>query len=144
MTCHLRSPPLLEPNPDGAAFGFINSAIESVDAPDPLTVVINTRFPWSPLLADVVGFINYILPADFGGMTEEEFFDNPVGTGPFMFDGWDPGVELRLVKNPGYWKEGRPYLDSVTWRLVGDDNTRILQLEGGQAHINQEPPVPGA
>ena len=132
----------LEPNPDGAAFGFINSAIESVEAPDPQTVVISTAFPWSPLLADVVGFINYILPADFGGMTEDEFFENPIGTGPFMFDGWDPGVELRLVKNPDYWKAGQPYLDSVTWRLVGDDNTRILQLQGGQADINQDVPYP--
>lgn len=135
-----RATPGLEPNPDGAAFGFINAAIESVEAPDPQTVVIHTKFPWSPLLADVVGFINYILPADFGGKTEEEFFAHPVGTGPFMFDRWDKGVELHLVKNPDYWKEGQPYLDSVTWRLVGDDNTRILQLQGGQAHINQEVP----
>jgi peptide/nickel transport system substrate-binding protein len=137
-----RATPGLEPNPDGAAFGFINAAIESVEAPDPQTVVIHTKFPWSPLLADVVGFINYILPADFGGMTEEEFFAHPIGTGPFMFDSWDPGVEVRLVKNPDYWKEGQPYLDSVTWRLVGDDNTRILQLEGGQAHIDQNVPYP--
>jgi peptide/nickel transport system substrate-binding protein len=135
-----RATPGLEPNPDGAAFGFINAAIESVEAPDPLTVVIKTKFPWSPMLADVVGFINYIVPADFGGKTEEEFFANPVGTGPFMFDGWDKGVELRLVKNPDYWKEGQPYLDSVTWRVVGDDNTRLLQLQGGEAHVNQEVP----
>lgn len=135
-----RATPGLEPNPDGAAFGFINAAIESVEAPDPLTVVINTKFPWSPLLADVAGFINYIFPADFGGLSEEEFFANPVGTGPFMYDGWDKGIEFRVVKNPNYWQAGQPYLDSVTWRLVGDDNTRILQLQGGAAHINQEVP----
>jgi peptide/nickel transport system substrate-binding protein len=125
---------------EGASFNFINAAIDTVEAVDPLTVTIHTKYPWSPLLADVVGFINYILPADFGGRTQEEFFEAPVGTGPFVFDSWQEGVELRLVRNPNYWKAGQPYLDSVTWRLVGDDNTRNLQLSGGQAHVNQSPP----
>ncbi len=124
----------------GASFNFINAAVDRVEVVDPLTVTIHTKYPWSPMLADVVGFINYILPANFGGRTEEEFFASPVGTGPFKFDGWDKGVELRLVRNDSYWKPGQPYLDSVTWRLIGDDSTRELQLTGGQAHINQDPP----
>ena len=52
-----------------------------------------------------------------------------------------PGRVHPLVKNPNYWQEGKPYLDSVTWTQVPDDNTRILQLEGGQAHIAQGVPL---
>ena len=57
-----------------------------------------------------------------------------------MWDHWDKGNELVLKKNPNYWQKGKPYLDSVTWRTVGDDNTRELQLEGGQAQVDEFPP----
>jgi peptide/nickel transport system substrate-binding protein len=43
------------------------------------------------------------------------------------------------VKNPDYWKKGKPYLDSVTFRVVSDSNTRALQVQGGQAQINEFP-----
>ena len=81
-----------------------------------------------------------IIPKDYGGETKKEFYTHPVGTGPFMWDHWDKGSELVLKKNPNYWQKGKPYLDSVTWRTVGDDNTRELQLEGGQAQIDEFPP----
>jgi peptide/nickel transport system substrate-binding protein len=31
-------------------------------------------------------------------------------------------------------------LDTVTWKVVADDNARAIQLQGGQAHINEAPP----
>jgi len=30
---------------------------------------------------------------------------HPTGTGPFMFESWDRGNEIRLVANPNYWGE---------------------------------------
>src|SRR5262249_20925716 len=43
-------------------------------------------------------------------------------------------------RNPYYWQTGKPYLDSVTWSYVGDDNTRELQLRGGQIQVDEFPP----
>lgn len=119
---------------------FINTAIKTVAAPDPMTVVVTTKYPWSPLLADLSNFNNAILPKDYAGMTAEQFYEAPIGTGPFKWDHWTKGSELQLVKNPDYWQPGKPSLDSVTWKAVPDDNTRTLQLEGGQASINEFPP----
>jgi peptide/nickel transport system substrate-binding protein len=118
---------------------FLNVAIASVEAPDPATVAVTTKYPWAPLLADLANFSNSIVPKDWGGKTKEEFYEAPMGTGPFVWDHWDRGSELQLLKNPEYW-DGAPSLDSVTWKVVGDDNARTLQLQGGQAHINQSPP----
>ncbi len=44
------------------------------------------------------------------------------------------------MKNPDYWDAGKPLLDSVTWKVVADDNARNVQIQGGQAHINESPP----
>jgi peptide/nickel transport system substrate-binding protein len=123
-----------------SAWAFINAAVDDISTPDDATVVIQTKYPWAPLLADLALFGNGIIPKDYGGQTKEQFYQHPVGTGPFKWDHWTKGQELKLVKNPDYWQKGKPYLDSVTWTNVPDDNTRILQLKGGQAHINEFPP----
>ena len=53
-----------------------------------------------------------------------------------MFKSWKKGQSFNLVRNPNYWQAGKPYLDSVTFTNVSDDNTRALQLQGGQAQID--------
>jgi peptide/nickel transport system substrate-binding protein len=119
---------------------YLDAAIKSIDAPDPATVVINTSYPWAPLLADIALFANGIVPNKYGGMTKDQFYKSPVATGPFKWDHWTKGQELKLVKNTNYWQPGKPYLNSVTWTVVGDDNTRILQLKGSQINVDEFPP----
>jgi peptide/nickel transport system substrate-binding protein len=120
--------------------GYIDSAISDVTAPDSSTVVVKTKYPWAPLLADISMFANGVVPANFGGKSAAAFFQNPIGTGPFMFQTWKKGQSLTLVRNPNYWQAGKPYLDSVTYTNVSDDNTRALQLQGGQSQIDMYPP----
>jgi peptide/nickel transport system substrate-binding protein len=120
--------------------GYILAAVDSIDAPDSSTVVIHTKHPWGPLLGDLSLYSNGILPKDFRGMSSDEFFKQPVGTGPFVLDHWTKGQELKLVRNPHYWQAGKPYLDSITITSVPDDNTRVLQLRGGQADVIEFPP----
>ncbi|HWC78534.1 MAG TPA: ABC transporter substrate-binding protein [Pseudonocardiaceae bacterium] len=120
-------------------WGYIDGAISSVTAPTPSTVVISLKYPWAPLLADLSLFANGIVPANYGGETEAQFYSAPVGTGPFKWDYWHKGSALKLVRNPYYWQKGKPYLNSVTWTDVPSDNTRQLQLKGGQAQIDEFP-----
>ena len=120
-------------------WGYIDTAIKSVTGPTPSTVVITLKYPWAPLLADLSLFANGIVPANYGGETENQFYQAPIGTGPFKWDYWHKGVALKLVKNPYYWEPGKPYLNSVTWTDVPSDNTRQLQLEAGQAQIDEFP-----
>jgi peptide/nickel transport system substrate-binding protein len=57
-----------------------------------------------------------------------------------MFGTWVKGQYLKLVRNPNYWQAGKPYLDSITYQTVADDNTRVLQLRGGQDQIIEAVP----
>ncbi|HET9897768.1 MAG TPA: ABC transporter substrate-binding protein [Streptosporangiaceae bacterium] len=120
-------------------WAYLDSAISSVDDPSPDTVVIHLKFPWAPLLADLSIFANGVVPNNYGGQTEAQFYTHPVGTGPFMWGFWHKGQALKLVRNPHYWQQGLPYLDSVTWDDVPSDNTRELELKGGQAQVDQTP-----
>jgi peptide/nickel transport system substrate-binding protein len=119
---------------------FINAAIKEVTTPDELTVVVTTKYPWAPLLADLSCPNNGIIPKDYAGKTSAEFYAAPIGTGAFMWDTWKKGDFIRLKKNPSYWQAGKPACDTVTWKVVPDDNSRSIQLQGGQAHINENPP----
>jgi len=119
---------------------FLDVAIKTVTAPDPATVVIKTKYPWAPLLADLANFSNAVLPKDYAGKSKEAFYKAPVATGPFVWDHWTKGSEIQLKKNPTYWDAGKPALDSVTWKVVPDDNARNVQIQGGQAQVNENPP----
>lgn len=119
---------------------FLDVAIKSVQASDPSTVVVTTKYPWVPLLADLANFSNAILPKDYAGKTHDQFYKAPIGTGPFVWDHWKKGSEIKLKKNPTYWDSGKPSLDSATWKVVPDDNARNVQIQGGQAQINEDPP----
>ncbi|MGH3098727.1 MAG: ABC transporter substrate-binding protein [Streptosporangiales bacterium] len=121
-------------------WSFVNSAIASIDTPDKSTVRIHTKHPWSPLLADVALFANAIVPANFGGKSEDEFYQKPIGTGPFMIAARDKGNSITLKRNPHYWRKGKPYLDKVKLVYVENSNSRVIQAQGGKADIAQFPP----
>ncbi|MCI1589117.1 glutathione ABC transporter substrate-binding protein [Heyndrickxia oleronia] len=58
---------------------------------------------------------------------------NPVGTGPFKFEEWDQSDHLKLVKNEDYWKEGYPKVDSITFKPVPENGSRVAMLQTGEA-----------
>ncbi len=60
---------------------------------------------------------------------------NPVGTGPFRFDRWDPGYQLRLVRNEAYWDSKRPKLSSVTFRFIADPTGQMAALRAGDVDV---------
>jgi peptide/nickel transport system substrate-binding protein len=121
-------------------WGYLDAAIKSIDTPDPTTVVFHLKFQWAPFVADIALFANGIIPKNFNGEPRKTFYNHPIGTGPFMWDKRVVGQSVSLKRNPFYWQKGKPYLDGVTWMFVTDENTRELQLRGGQIQVDEFPP----
>ena len=121
-------------------WGFLDGAIKNVQVRDPQTVVVNLKYRWAPFLADIALFANGVIPKNFAGEKRAEFYKHPIGTGPFMWDKRVVGQSVTFKRNPYYWQNGKPYLDSVTWTFVSDQNTRELQLRGGQIEVDEFPP----
>ena len=54
---------------------------------------------------------------------------NPVGTGAFLLEKFDPGVRIALKKNPDYWKEGRGHLDAAEITVISDFHGALQRAE---------------
>ena len=121
-------------------WGYLDTAIKSIAAPNPSTVVFNLKFKWAPFLADIALFANGVIPKNFNGESRKKFYTHPIGTGPFRWDKRVVGQSVSLKRNPVYWQKGKPYLDGVTWTFVSSENTRELQLRGGQIQVDEFPP----
>ncbi len=125
--------------------------VNSVDAPDPYTVVVHFKIVYAAYLTLGTGPYG-ILPDHLlqqawsqtgditrdrvsvtipGGYRGSDTMDKiMVGTGPFMFKEWIPGDHITLVRNPHWWGGGgRPYLSEITVKFVGDPAQELSALQ---------------
>lgn len=130
-------------DPDtGAANSFRFASIESVEAPDDRTVVINLTRPTPNLLVNIGGFKGMaIIPQE---IVEDGTIDTfPIGTGPFRFVSQSPDQGIVLEKNPDYWRanEGLPYLDGIRFVQIPDPSVKLTNLQTGEVDwIDGVPP----
>ncbi|WP_062048314.1 glutathione ABC transporter substrate-binding protein [Bacillus sp. JCM 19034] len=124
---------------------FLYEMVTNVEVIDEYTVQIETEYPFAPLPAHLAheagGMISKeLIEADYAAMEDgqdpsSKINEHPIGTGYFKFESWTPGQEIKLVRNEDYWGENVK-LDSVTFKVVPEDLTRIAELETGDAHIS--------
>lgn len=112
--------------------------IDTVEAPDTTTVVLNLSRPSAPLL-DMLTTCPIVSPTAIAEMGEELSLHG-VGSGPFRFESWEPGSTAVMVRNESYWEiapdgEPYPYLDRYEIDGVPDDSVRLLNLRSDQFQI---------
>lgn len=73
----------------------------------------------------------FIVPQEVQDNPTDFLMSNVIGTGPFMLDEWKPDTEMKLVRNPDYWKADLPYLDGITIRIFPEEPTAIAALRAG-------------
>ncbi|MGB3764908.1 MAG: ABC transporter substrate-binding protein [Ornithinimicrobium sp.] len=108
---------------------------ESSEVLDARTVQVNLSRPVAAFLYNISIFPAFIVPKDLVEQQGDDFFKDPVGTGPYMLDSFKPGSSITFERNPNYWEEGKPYLDTVRFDFATDSNSRLLELQDGRAQI---------
>ncbi|RYZ36929.1 MAG: ABC transporter substrate-binding protein [Myxococcaceae bacterium] len=106
--------------------------LERVEVVDARTVRFHLKRPYAPLLAELSAAI---LPSERAGPQGiEAQATHPVGAGPFRFESWPDEEHLTLTPFPG-WHGGTPALSRLTFRVVRDETTRVLELLKGRADL---------
>ena len=117
-----------------------DSIITNVEAVDEYTVRFDLREPLGPFLRNLTMSVFAIASPTAIEKDVEGFWENPVGTGPFLFDAWDKGSEVRLKANDDWWASdlpaeqggGGPNVDRIVFRSIEDNSSRVASLSGGQ------------
>ena len=123
--------------------GLLRDArITSVNVVNDSTLLFELSEPNPTLLNVLAGPVGRVFLLEKGSLSEEQFTFNPVGTGPFTFEGWSPGAPIVLRSNPRYWRKDErgvqlPYLEEITFRQIADERLRLEFLLEGEGQILQ-------
>lgn len=110
--------------------------VAGIEVLDDFTVRITLAQPFSPFLTMLGMPAAHIVD----GRVIESYADprndyafQPVGTGPFVLDQFNPGDRITFTANENY-HNGRPFLDALVYRVILDSSTRTAEFEAGTLH----------
>lgn len=118
---------------------FPNMTIEVVEE---YTVKINLEETYAPFFHNLAsrsgGLVSPTAVEKHGG----NFYLNPVGSGPFMFESHTLGAQVVFVKNPDYVSyhpavenPGPPHVDRLIYEAIPEETTRSAALTTGGVNI---------
>jgi len=111
------------------------AGLKKTEAPAPDTVVLTLDKPAS-------GFLHKLTAFNQGWIVSKKAIEemgekaklNPIGTGPFTFERWTTGSEVRLAANKAYF-EGAPRFDDLILRVIREETAAAIALEKGEIDI---------
>jgi ABC-type transport system substrate-binding protein len=100
------------------------SQVDLIQAPDPSTIRLTTKGPYSSALIALSSDNLAVLAREVvekypNSITAE----SAVGTGPFIMTSVERSVAAEYTRNPDYWKPGLPYLDTFRTKDFADFNS---------------------
>jgi peptide/nickel transport system substrate-binding protein len=107
-------------------FGGMELTTEVVDE-HTIDVTADPAQPILPLLMSTLTIVPSETPMD-------AFVDEPIGTGPYVFDEYNVGQNISLSANPDYWGE-QPAVQSATYVFRSESAVRSAMVETGEADI---------
>lgn len=111
------------------------SPIAGAEVVDEFTIKITTKNPY-PIFPSLLAMFMMLPPNYMDEVGIEGFNRAPIGTGPYKFARWEDGALFEVEANPNYWNETkRPTFDSVVWRIIPEDGTRLAALMAGEVDV---------
>lgn len=118
--------------------------IDSIETPDPRTVVFRNNRPNPLFLSQIANFqcITAIVHPD---SVRNGAWDKPIGTGPFVFGDWNRGEGLTLErfdgytpapgKMSGYAGDRTAHVDAVRFTIVPETASALAALRAGDIDL---------
>jgi len=108
--------------------------VDQVQTPDDYTVVFTLNSPYPDFDQTMASFYMEIYPCE-GTRGEYDLNSTAIGTGPFILQKWDRGVQKTYVKNPDYFVAGKPHLDQVNLLVMPDTQAQLAAYRAGQLDV---------
>ena len=106
--------------------------VTSVTATDDMTVVYKLEAPNPTFPLGLSSQLGYVVgQAMIDAVKAGNANAKPIGTGPFIFQSWQPNDHFTATRNPNYWRQGLPYLDQITFKPIPDTIQRESTLKTG-------------
>lgn len=106
------------------------TSVSSIDTPDDLTAIFRLKRPDNFLLTNLSTGAMGIVPAGSG----RDFWQHPVGTGPFRFVSQQIDQDVVIERNQQSWSRV-PSIQRVRFSIVPDAITESLELEKGSGDV---------
>ncbi|HII3850931.1 TPA: ABC transporter substrate-binding protein [Pasteurella multocida] len=119
--------------------------LQAVEKVDDYTVKITLTKPDATFLASLgMDFIS-IYSAEYADKmmkagTPEKVDTTPIGTGPFIFAGYQLEQKIRFLANPDYWQP-KAEIDRLIFDIVPDAGTRYAKLQSGACDMIDFPNI---
>jgi peptide/nickel transport system substrate-binding protein len=111
---------------------FVDGSAEDVlgiKVVNPKTLQITLARSDAPFLFNLHNL--FVVPkAQLAGksLTDDPWFQKPVGAGPFVFRDWTNGKRFTATRNPHYWQRGKPALSGFTHQVIADADSLVSDL----------------
>lgn len=115
--------------------------IDSVETPDPRTVVFKLKTADGAFLNKIAGYL-FIIPKNYAQKfaTPEEFAKAPIGSGPFKFIEQKIGQYTRIERFDDYWGP-KPAIKRIIYKLIPEPTSRVNALLSGEVDISEGIPT---
>ena len=125
---------------EGMSMPDLLSSIEKVDD---YTVKFVLNRPEAPMLANLAMDFAVIASAEYADAmmkagTPEKIDQWPIGTGPFVFEGYKKDAQIRYTANKDYWK-GKAPIDKLVFAITPDASVRYAKLKAGECQVMPYP-----
>ncbi|ATW27603.1 ABC transporter substrate-binding protein [Candidatus Formimonas warabiya] len=104
------------------------------------TLVVKTKTPNPAFMSSLVDPLAVVADAAAAEEMGDQFKTAPVLTGPFKAVKFEKDVEIAVERNEDYWGE-KATLQRVVFKLIPDDNTRIMAMQSGDIDVVENVPV---
>jgi peptide/nickel transport system substrate-binding protein len=113
---------------DGSA-----DSVSGIEVVDDRTLKVTLAEPNAAFLYNM-RFIRPVPAAQLEGksLTDDPWFQAPVGAGPFQFESWTTGADFVMTANPNFWDAGKPAIKRVIHRTIADAQSLVLALQNGE------------
>jgi len=114
--------------------GYLRT-IDTMQAPDPLTLIVKTKAPNPDLPLNLASI--HVVSKHVGEKSTTEDYNSGkamVGTGPYKFVSYTPGDRVIMERNDNYWGEKQPW-DKVNYRYINNAASRTAALLAGDVDV---------